>query len=244
MECLPICGSLGPQDAAVQRSCRSDGRKDSGVCEREALSRTARGVHCDSSGLSVRKYCARAGCHSHVTPRRRPFARERVASTGCSFGPFVLVGLLVDGVIAGTLAATPTFPAAPWSFCGCRVDGADTIATSVRALRAFAETWRSEHAPNDCPTPERLMNDRAIDSASRITDAWNHPYVIRCETDETVVTSWGPNGRDDGGAGDDIQVPPPAPRAPADREDVARRELSPAMRYGVSIVVWLTGRWG
>jgi hypothetical protein len=126
-------------------------------------------------------------------------------------GPLVLVVLLVDAVIAVAAAGTPSFPTAPWSLgCGCRSAGPSTTTMSARALRAAAETWRAERAEDECPTPERLLADRAIDSASKTTDAWDHPYFIRCEADETTVSSWGPNGKDDGGEGDDIVVPPRA----------------------------------
>jgi general secretion pathway protein G len=82
----------------------------------------------------------------------------------------------------------------------------ETTATSARALRSVAETWRSEHASDQCPTPQILLNDHAIDSASKITDAWDDPFIIACTDDETIVTSPGPDKKEN--TADDIRIPP------------------------------------
>ena len=50
-----------------------------------------------------------------------------------------------------------------------------------------------------------LLQDRTIDSASKITDAWDNPFKIQCEEDETIVSSAGPDKKD--GTADDIRVP-------------------------------------
>ena len=81
-----------------------------------------------------------------------------------------------------------------------------TTKTSAMELRRAAETWRSMHG-DDCPTPDTLRTDKAIDTASKLTDAWDDPYKIVCDGDETVVTSFGPDKKE--GTADDIHVPEP-----------------------------------
>jgi general secretion pathway protein G len=77
--------------------------------------------------------------------------------------------------------------------------------TSARSLRQAAETWRASHPSDQCPTPQVMLQDRTIDSASKVTDAWDSPYKITCEEDETIVSSAGPDKKD--GTADDIRIP-------------------------------------
>jgi len=93
----------------------------------------------------------------------------------------VMIVVVILGLIAGGVAVA-VFPK-------LKKAQVDTTTTSARALRSVAETWRSEHASDQCPTPQVLLNDHAIDSASKITDAWDDPFTITCTEDETVVTS-------------------------------------------------------
>jgi general secretion pathway protein G len=109
----------------------------------------------------------------------------------------VMIVVVILGLIAGGVAVA-VFPK-------LKKAQVDTTTTSARALRSVAETWRSEHASNQCPTPQILLNDHAIDSASKITDAWDDPFTIACQEDETVVTSPGPDKKE--GTADDIRVP-------------------------------------
>ncbi len=109
----------------------------------------------------------------------------------------VMIVVVILGMIAGGVAVA-VFPK-------LKKAQIDTTTTSARALRSVAETWRSEHASDQCPTPQVLMNDHAIDSASKITDAWDDPFTIICQEDETIVTSPGPDKKDN--TKDDIRVP-------------------------------------
>jgi general secretion pathway protein G len=116
----------------------------------------------------------------------------------------VMIVVVILGLIAGGVAVA-VFPK-------LKKAQVDTTTTSARALRSVAETWRSEHASDQCPTPQVLMNDHAIDSASKITDAWDDPFTIICQEDETIVTSPGPDKKEN--TADDIRVPalPAAPK--------------------------------
>jgi hypothetical protein len=69
-----------------------------------------------------------------------------------------------------------------------------TARTSALELRRAAETWRSTHG-DDCPTPEVLRLDQAIDTASKLEDPWGGSYVIQCDPDETYVHSAGSDRR-------------------------------------------------
>jgi general secretion pathway protein G len=109
----------------------------------------------------------------------------------------VMIVVVILGLIAGGVAVA-VFPK-------LKKAQVDTTTTSARALRSVAETWRSEHASDQCPTPQVLMNDHAIDSASKITDAWDDPFTIICQEDETIVTSPGPDKKEN--TPDDIRVP-------------------------------------
>jgi general secretion pathway protein G len=109
----------------------------------------------------------------------------------------VMIVVVILGLIAGGVAVA-VFPK-------LKKAQIDTTTTSARALRSVAETWRSEHASDQCPTPQVLMNDHAIDRASKITDAWDDPFTIACQDDETVVTSAGPDKKEN--TADDIRVP-------------------------------------
>lgn len=110
----------------------------------------------------------------------------------------VMIVVVILGMIAGGVAVA-VFPK-------LKKAQIDTTTMSAKALRSVAETWRSEHASDQCPTPQILMNDHAIDSASKITDAWDDPFTIICQEDETIVTSPGPDKKEN--TPDDIRVPP------------------------------------
>jgi general secretion pathway protein G len=114
----------------------------------------------------------------------------------------VMIVVVILGLIAGGVAVA-VFPK-------LKKAQLDTTTMSAKALRSVAETWRSEHASDQCPTPQVLLNDKAIDTASKITDAWDNPFTITCQEDETVVTSPGPDKKE--GTADDIRVPPLQPQ--------------------------------
>jgi hypothetical protein len=75
----------------------------------------------------------------------------------------------------------------------------------ARTLLPVADKWRSDHPHEDCPTPERLRSEREISSSSKLTDPWDHPYVIECEAASVAVRSAGPDGKLH--SPDDIVVP-------------------------------------
>lgn len=78
-------------------------------------------------------------------------------------------------------------------------------------LRRAAEMWRSMHDGSLCPTIELLKNDKMLDKGSKALDQWGRPFQIRCEDDDTIVTSLGADGRP---SADDIVVPERDAKAP------------------------------
>ena len=116
----------------------------------------------------------------------------------------VMIVVVILGLIAGgvAIAVLPRMKEAQIK----------TTRTSATTLRQAAERWRTDHASDQCPTAQMLMQEKAIDTASKITDAWDVPFKITCEEDETIVSSPGPDKRE--GTADDIRVPETQIKAP------------------------------
>jgi hypothetical protein len=60
-------------------------------------------------------------------------------------------------------------------------------------LAAAAGTFRAEHSEG-CPTLSLLEEDGFLSRDTRADDAWGNRFHIRCEDDQIVVTSAGPDG--------------------------------------------------
>jgi general secretion pathway protein G len=108
----------------------------------------------------------------------------------------ILIVLAIVGLIAGGIAvyAVPKFQQAQ----------RDNTKNSLKALHAVAEAWRANHA-NECPTAQRLKEEKELAASSDINDAWGDPYKIQCDDDATIVMSWGPDKKE--GTQDDIKFP-------------------------------------
>ena len=104
----------------------------------------------------------------------------------------VIIGLISGGV---AVAVLPRLKEA----------SIKTTLASERELRRAAEQWRGMKGGDQCPTIEILRADKAIDTASKMTDAWDNPFKIICEDDETVVVSAGPDKKE--GTSDDLRIP-------------------------------------
>ena len=76
--------------------------------------------------------------------------------------------------------------------------------TSAMELRRAVEMWRGTHDGSTCPTVAQLKNDKALDKGAKAVDEWGREFQIRCEEDDTFVTSLGADGRP---SADDIVVP-------------------------------------
>jgi general secretion pathway protein G len=109
----------------------------------------------------------------------------------------VMIVVVILGLIAGGVAVA-VFP----KFKEAQIK---TTKTSAMELRRATEMWRGLHASDQCPSLEQLRTDKALDTASKLTDAWDSPFKISCEDDETIVASNGPDKKE--GTADDIRVP-------------------------------------
>ena len=91
----------------------------------------------------------------------------------------------------------------------------ETTRQSALKIRQTVMTYKMDHA-DDCPTVEALRQGDYIDAASKLTDAWDQPFVVKCdERGDVHVASAGPDKQH--GTPDDILAPEP-PRPVAARE--------------------------
>jgi len=113
----------------------------------------------------------------------------------------ILIVLAIIGLIAGGVAMTaiPKFQDAQ----------KQTTRQSAQVLRQAAQLWRTTGG-GDCPSVEILKRDKQLESSSKLSDAWDQPFKILCDDDETTVVSNGPDKKEN--TPDDIRVP--APEAP------------------------------
>jgi general secretion pathway protein G len=109
----------------------------------------------------------------------------------------VMIVVVILGLIAGGVAVA-VFPR-------FKEGQVKTTRTSALELRRAVESWRGMKGGDTCPTIDMLKADKQIDTASKATDAWDQPFKISCEDDETIVLSTGPDKKE--GTSDDIRVP-------------------------------------
>ena len=111
----------------------------------------------------------------------------------------ILIVLAIVGLIAGGIAvyAVPKFKEASIA----------STKNNLKALHAVTEAWRANHA-NDCPTVQRLKEEKELQASSDVNDAWGNPYKIQCDDDNTTIQSFGPDKKE--GTQDDLKFPEPA----------------------------------
>jgi general secretion pathway protein G len=81
-----------------------------------------------------------------------------------------------------------------------------TAETAARTVRNAVQQWQvSNNDYSSCPTVSQLVQDKQLDSGQATTDPWNEEFIIKCEEDEVVVGSKGPDKKS--GSDDDIVVP-------------------------------------
>ncbi len=130
--------------------------------------------------------------------QRTPVSVRRAFERGMSLVEVMIVVVIIGLIASG--AALSVFPK-------LKQAQVDTTKTGARTIRQAAETWRGGHGSDECPTPKQLIDDKQLDTASKISDAWDKPYKIFCEEEDTFVTSGGPDKKE--GTADDIKIPEP-----------------------------------
>ncbi len=123
-------------------------------------------------------------------------AMRRAAARGVTLIEILIV-LAIVGLIAGGVAAVaiPRFLEAQKKTA--RIDG--------QSIHPWAESYRSEHPGEACPTVELLRDKGLLSRTSKITDPWDNPYKIICVEEDVAVLSFGPDKKE--GTADDIRIP-------------------------------------
>jgi len=122
----------------------------------------------------------------------------RSAQRGVTLVEVLIVVAIMSLISAGvTVAVLPKFRSAQ----------VDTATGNAREIRNAANRWRASHGGTDCPTVSQLIQDKEIDSASKVDDPWGVAFKILCNEDDTTVSSSGPDKKE--GTKDDIVVPSP-----------------------------------
>jgi general secretion pathway protein G len=81
-----------------------------------------------------------------------------------------------------------------------------TCRSAVRTVRSAVQQWQlSNNDYSSCPTVSQLVQDKQLDSAQATTDPWGGDFLIKCEGDDVVVSSNGPDKKQ--GGTDDIVIP-------------------------------------
>lgn len=87
---------------------------------------------------------------------------------------------------------------------------------SALKIRQTVVLYKMHHA-DECPTVDGLRQADEIDAASKPTDAWDQPFVVKCgDHGEIHVASAGPDKKH--GTEDDIIAPEPPKAVAAHRE--------------------------
>ncbi|MCL2778556.1 MAG: type II secretion system GspH family protein [Polyangiaceae bacterium] len=108
----------------------------------------------------------------------------------------ILIVLAIIGLIAGSVAvvAVPRF----------KESQINQAKIDARTIHPVAEKYVADH-PGECPTVELLRQKRELSATSKITDPWDTPYKITCTEDDIIVSSAGPDKKDN--TADDIRIP-------------------------------------
>jgi general secretion pathway protein G len=81
-----------------------------------------------------------------------------------------------------------------------------TAKTAARTVRTAVQQWQlSNNDYANCPTVSELVQDKQLDSAQATTDPWGGDFIIKCEGDEVIVGSNGPDKKPS--SPDDISIP-------------------------------------
>jgi prepilin-type N-terminal cleavage/methylation domain-containing protein len=112
-----------------------------------------------------------------------------------------LIEVLITIAIIGLISSAATFGVAHiWT-----EQQRQAAEENAARIRSQALLWRQQHTSEDCPTVERLVQDKIMDKASKNTDPWGGSYTIVCNDEEVSAGSWGKDRKE--GTTDDIWVP-------------------------------------
>jgi hypothetical protein len=88
---------------------------------------------------------------------------------------------------------------------GCVYSPIMAAKISAQDLQSIADGWRADHE-NECPTVQRLKDEKQMSIGSSARDPWGSLWKISCCASDTSVLSSGPDMQ--AGTKDDILFPP------------------------------------
>jgi general secretion pathway protein G len=119
-----------------------------------------------------------------VTNQRRAKARARRRRQGMT-----LIEIMIVMVIMALVAAGAGFAIVP------QLQKAKIKSTQqdAKSIAAAAEMYMAEN--KDCPTVQKLLDQKILNKKNHTKDAWDHDFAIECDDDGAVVKSGGPDGQ-------------------------------------------------
>ena len=128
-----------------------------------------------------------------IIPRKKQRrVRKRYAQAGMT-----LIEIMIVMVIMALIAAGAGFAIVP------QLQKAKVKSTQqdAKAIGAAAEMYLAEN--KDCPTVQKLIDQKILNKKNHTKDAWDNDFTIECDDDGPVVRSGGPDGQM--GNDDDIE---------------------------------------
>lgn len=128
---------------------------------------------------------------------RRKLVRARALARGMTLIEIMIVVAII--AMVGGAVAVVAIPR-------MREAQVKTAETAARTVRNAVQQWQL--ANNDyasCPTVSELVQEKHLDSGQSTTDPWGEEFAIRCDGDEIVVASKGPDKKV--GSADDVVIP-------------------------------------
>lgn len=129
---------------------------------------------------------------STMNPKLRSRARRKRRTQGMT-----LIEIMIVMVIMALVAGGAAFAVLP----RLRKAKIDQTRQDAKKVASAAEMYLSEH--DDCPSVDKLVEEKILSKKSRVNDAWDNAYAIECDDDGAIVKSAGPDEQT--GTEDDIE---------------------------------------
>jgi general secretion pathway protein G len=115
--------------------------------------------------------------------RSRRRTRKRYAQAGMT-----LIEIMIVMVIMALIAAGAGFAIVP-QLTKAKIKSTQQDA---KAIGSAAEMYLAEN--KDCPTVQKLLDNKILNKKNHTKDAWDNEFTIECDEDGPVVRSAGPDG--------------------------------------------------
>jgi general secretion pathway protein G len=83
-------------------------------------------------------------------------------------------------------------------------DAERSTQSDAEQISLAARTFRAQHG-DGCPTLSQLQEESLLSRSARQDDAWGNRFRVRCEGEQIVVQSAGPDGV--ANTADDLRIP-------------------------------------